>query len=78
MVDLWLSSGSVKQPCISMSPIHHLYYGSAEYQKTHQIASYMWPGNMPGGGGMISAMGEMGDVIREEWCWQPLMGGAGI
>ena len=29
-------------------------------------------------GWWISAMGEMGDVIREEWCWQPLMGGAGI
>ena len=29
-------------------------------------------------GWWISAMGEMGDVIRQEWCWQPLMGGAGI
>ena len=65
----------MKKPCISMSPINHLYYGSAEYQKTHQIASYMWPGKMPGGGQMITAVG---DVMREEWCWQPLMGGAGI
>ena len=46
---LWLSpSLSVKQPCGWLSPINHVYYCSAEYQKTHQIASYMWPGNMPG------------------------------
>ena len=59
VLDLWLSSGSVKKPCISMSPINHLYYGSAEYQKTHQIASYMWPGNMPGGDVISAVRGEM-------------------
>ena len=75
LVIIW-DSGSVKKPCISMSPINHLYYGSAEYQKTHQIARYMWPGNMPGGmwyqqsegrcdeGGMVLAASGMGVA-----CW---------
>ena len=75
----WLSpSLSVKQPCGWLSPINHVYYCSAEYQKTHQIASYMWPGNMPGERRGDDNSSEMGDVMREEWCWQPLMGGAGI
>lgn len=80
VLDLWLSSGSVKKPCISMSPINHLYYGSAEYQKTHQIASYMWPGNMPGGD-VISAEGrcdEGGMVLAasDGRCWHLIWNGS--